>query len=1134
MSLPESALPANPSDTFETHAAWNSVDTPTLPGNVPLGLLSVLDSSVDADALTEGAGRPSTPTPTPEAGAYVLHRLIARGGFGEVWEATQASIGRIVAVKRLRAEVVNRGGSTEVEFRQEALTAAQLEHPNIVPVHDLGADSAGRPVIAMKMVRGRTWAAQIEEDFPRLPVAEFLGAHLPILMATAQAVAFAHSRGVVHRDLKPSQVMTGEFGEVLLMDWGLAMAFGEGRQSTDFARVIPGRESASSPAGTPVFMAPEQTRNDASGVGPWTDVFLLGGILYLLLTGRPPHDAPTSIMAMKLAEDGAVESPAKRAKGREVPSELERICLKALAKEPSQRHESAGALLVALRDYISGASRRRQAEELARTASQRLDEAASSYLVLGEAISLAAQARALWAECPSARGAEERGLALYAEAALRKGDLGLARVQSERLPETPERASLAARIDSAEASLRRQGAQRRAATAAAIAMLALLVAGTLFYNTRLSEQRDRAEAARLSAESARESEAAARAKERLARADAEQLARFMLGDLREKLAPRDPKLELLDAAATEALSYYTGQTTDTLGPEELLTYAQGAYTLADLLRTQGRLDDAETAAFAAEAAAGAAAASPQHRVDATRTRSILSGIFLQIHFARGRRDLALQTAAEDSARLEVLRAEGVREVGMLNDLLASKSWEAALSRDLAPPEEVLAKWDAYAEVLADMRDLGMPDVRYLPALGALAQNRARLQEDLGQIELADKTYREALEVLEGAYAAADPPDRDTARFLGTTCYRYGRFLIRREDTAAAGPVLRRAHEVYLPLAEASPDNFELQKELGVAIEGLVTLHDALGEHAEAKARLVEQIALLDRLLERSPDNLPWFRERIAASISLSRTVSKLGDIAGALAIRKDAQELLRAKIVDFPADPPLRELAASLANEAGAIALRMGRADEVRAAFSEAIEHYRAIPEEGRPLKNVFQEANLLMNLASGYEIDGDDEPLPALFAEARALYERVQREGPQLDPGGANLTRCLFAGAESNLRLGRFDAARDHSDAALAIVRPALAAAPDDAAQQRRCGQQLVLRGRIEAAAGGDAAPFLREGLALLEPLAEGSGADPMVLQAVAWGRLESGDLEGAREAFGRMPAALRKPPLSERLAEP
>lgn len=305
---------------------------------------------------------------------FTLRRIVGRGGYGEVWEAQQASLGRLVAVKRIRQEQLDKARAQnpfeaemiEREFRQEAVTTGVLDHPNIVPVYDLGRDAEGSPLLAMKLVKGKAWNELLKEDL-RKPLPDILGKHLPILRQVAQAVAFAHAKGVIHRDLKPAQVMVGEFGEVILMDWGLAVSYREidreARYDLDVltpAIAAPQCRFAPNPAGTPSFMAPEQTLRTGELLGPWTDIYLLGGILFYLLTGTPPHAGTSITHVMAHAMIGEVERPSERARTREIPPELEELCAKALAREPRDRTPSAEAFIAALDDYVTGSGRRRE------------------------------------------------------------------------------------------------------------------------------------------------------------------------------------------------------------------------------------------------------------------------------------------------------------------------------------------------------------------------------------------------------------------------------------------------------------------------------------------------------------------------------------------------------------------------------------------------------------------------------------------------------------------------------------------------------------------------------------------------------------------------------------------------------
>jgi serine/threonine protein kinase len=426
------------------------------------------------------AENPSAPGPT-----YTLKRVVGRGGMGEVWEARQEALKRWVAVKTIRQDSweamkyqPEERLIAEREFEREAFVAAWLDHPNIVPVHDLGRGGGDSPpLLAMKLVRGQTWSSLLQDDLATMREAELLAKHLPILESVAQAVAFAHSRGVIHRDLKPAQVMVGPFGEILLMDWGLAVQFGLGEVG-DAASVherlpeeISTLETAPNPAGTPALMAPEQTWESARHLGPWTDIYLLGGALYYLLTGTYPHKASTSLGAMKKAMLGYVQPPSQKAPQRWIPQPLEDLAMRALAKDPQDRPATASEFVASLRDYMTGASRRRESEEAAAQAQElfvalKAEEAADNmaareayrrHAAVAERLSRALE---LWPDNAAARRLRAQNLAARLGEEIKGGDLLLAETHLDELrglkpneAEGLETPALAARL--AEAVKRR-------------------------------------------------------------------------------------------------------------------------------------------------------------------------------------------------------------------------------------------------------------------------------------------------------------------------------------------------------------------------------------------------------------------------------------------------------------------------------------------------------------------------------------------------------------------------------------------------------------------------------------------------------------------------------------------------------
>jgi eukaryotic-like serine/threonine-protein kinase len=256
---------------------------------------------------------------------YELGEEIGRGGMGVVYRAHDRELDRPVALKVLNPLPEGAGGSARLA--QEARIIARLEHPGIVPIHDAGQLPDGRLFYAMKLVRGR----RLDEHTNRpISLAESLRNYLKI----CDAVAFAHAHGVLHRDLKPQNVMFGPFGEVLVMDWGVAKAIGGFVPSTHWSSdaMSPlGRTVDGTVIGTPGYMAPEQGRGDLGTVDERADVFGLGAILYFLLTDHAPGADASQIMPPRQFD-------------LSIPKPLEAICLRALAADRAARYSSVSEL----------------------------------------------------------------------------------------------------------------------------------------------------------------------------------------------------------------------------------------------------------------------------------------------------------------------------------------------------------------------------------------------------------------------------------------------------------------------------------------------------------------------------------------------------------------------------------------------------------------------------------------------------------------------------------------------------------------------------------------------------------------------------------------------------------------------
>lgn len=289
---------------------------------------------------------PSYDAPITGVTAYAYGDVIGKGGMGEVVNVHDRRIGRDVALKRLSAEAPT---ETEIErFLREARIQARLEHPAIVPVYELGKDSGGRPYFTMKRLIGRT----LRELLP----AEAPGSQrmLRAFAEVCSAVEFAHQRGVVHRDLKPSNVMLGDYGEVYVLDWGLARVFTDAATEVVTADLgsLDGSGEPSQLLGTPGYIAPEQLHTTGE-VGRPVDVYALGSLLFEILTKQPLHPRQAQAAIASTLNATTVVSPALRFPDLGIPPELDALATGALAMDAAAR-PSARQLGERVQAYLDG------------------------------------------------------------------------------------------------------------------------------------------------------------------------------------------------------------------------------------------------------------------------------------------------------------------------------------------------------------------------------------------------------------------------------------------------------------------------------------------------------------------------------------------------------------------------------------------------------------------------------------------------------------------------------------------------------------------------------------------------------------------------------------------------------------
>ncbi len=291
---------------------------------------------------------------------YTSHRLHSEGGLGKIWLARDEMLHRDVVLKELHSRY-SQESLARARFLREAQITAQLEHPSIVPVYEIGRHSDhDEPYYTMRFVRGGTLEDRIQEYHQRKEAGQASPLDLPrllnALVSVGNAIAYAHSRGVVHRDLKPSNVVIGQFGEVVLLDWGLAKVLGSQDcpdERVDLPQVCASGQDTGDGAivGTPAYMSPEQACVTDCPVGPTTDIYGLGGILYEILTGRPPHTGKNFDQLI----DSMTGSKPPRVCFVEpsLPPELDAVCAKAMARSVDERYGSVSELIDDIQRWLA-------------------------------------------------------------------------------------------------------------------------------------------------------------------------------------------------------------------------------------------------------------------------------------------------------------------------------------------------------------------------------------------------------------------------------------------------------------------------------------------------------------------------------------------------------------------------------------------------------------------------------------------------------------------------------------------------------------------------------------------------------------------------------------------------------------
>jgi len=768
---------------------------------------------------------PASPADAPVIPGYIITGEIAKGGMGRVYSGRELSLDREVAIKTLLP------GANAERFVTESKITAKLPHPNIPPVHALGTLADGSPYLAMKLIRGRTLAAELKA---RPDLKHDLSRFVQIFEQIAQAVGFAHAQGIIHRDLKPANVMVGAFGEVQVMDWGLAKDL---RNSTN-----PERESADSCdnpemtqagtiMGTPAYMAPEQARGEA--VDTRADVFALGGILIAILTGRAIFTGKTSRETIQRAASGDTVETIARLAASEVDSELIGIAHQCLAVNQAERPADGRTVAALVAEYRLGVETRlRQAETdraaaVVRDGEQRkrrrvLASSAAAVLV----VSVIGTAVSVWK-------ANEANTAARSEAAQK--------VIAD------EKANAATRAEAATAA---QLVKTQAAEAAA------------------QEETKKTQAALVVANERTKSLGAA-------------YSDFVFGiqnKLENRPGTQDLRRELLETAR-KGLAKILDDARKQGTPDRTLWGAH--MQMGDVELNLGNTLAAKKEFDAGHEIARALTYADPKNADAQRNLSFsyinLGDVTLQL----GNTKDALGFYQKSGKILQTLADADPKNAQAQRNLSISYNKLGNVTLQLGNTKDALDFYQKSGKILQTLADADPKNTQAQRDLSVSYIKLGDVTLKLGNTQDALDFYQKSLKVRQ-TLVDADPKNTQAQRDLGVSYYKLGDVTLQLGNTQDALDFYQKSLKVSQTLADADPKNADAQRDLSISYNKLGNVTLQLGNTKDALDFYQKSGKILQTLSDADPKNADVRRDLLVSFYKFGTVAQKIEDYTAAI------------------------------------------------------------------------------------------------------------------------------------------------------------------------------------------------------------------------------------------------------------
>jgi serine/threonine-protein kinase len=837
--------------------------------------------------------------PTETRSRYTLTRLHGEGGLGKVWVARDCDLNRDVALKELQPAQGMRPEACR-RFLREAQVTGQLEHPNIVPVYELSRrPQDDQPFYTMRFVRGQTLRDAIADHQRRKREGHFdpVERHrlLGAFVAVCQAMAYAHSRGVVHRDLKPDNVLLGNFGEVIVLDWGLAKLVD--KEDTEAAPVGIS-ESASVDAtmagrvlGTPAYMAPEQADGRIDLIDSRTDVYGLGAILFEIVTGQPPHPHEPTVEMIRRIVSG--EMPRARSLDSSVPPPLEAICAKAMARARPDRYFRASDLADDVQRWLAdepvSAYREPWNERLLRWARRHRTgtQAAAATLLVVTLVSVVAAI-----VVNNARRREQ--YARQAEAAAKLEATEHLRERREAVDEL-----LTGVGDGLEDV---PGAQR-------VRLQLLERAARTYLELASSKSGD----PDLQMESA--------------------WARFRLGQVRDLLG--QPEAAEPDVRSAES-AFRTLLDADHQPAECRYGVATCQLQLGVILSRLGQTEQAQqaydTAVRELESLLETDASAAKYRHQLARAQANLGVLHTAADSDANAERTLRRAIAGFTALAESNPGSAEYHYALASSRLALGQLLSLLGRNADAIEAFQTATQEFTELLAAAPN----SYTYFEAVANCHLQLAIERRTLGDLDTAEATYRTALAEFETLADRERGQPRYRAR-LAMMFGHWGSFIESANQLAEAEQVLVPAVTAFAELAEANPRVAQYRESLATSCALLAQVHRGMGRNDEAATGYRRAIAEYESLIERDRA-IPGYRA------GLARSRAALGQVFAKLQQHADAETALESAIAELkvlaethPQRPGYRDDLATCCTHLADLWHSTGRTAEAERMYREAI-----------------------------------------------------------------------------------------------------------------------------------------------------------------------------------------------------